>query len=111
MAAPIGPGDWVEVIRASGRYGFRPGQLYLCTSVPERELPCDVCGKCHRGISVKNAPAARPADWLWPVCCFKPIYRPKADFIESLKAPPKAAPVKAPEHVGSLHSHCAAFSF
>lgn len=92
MSEPVGPGDWVECLRESARYGFRPRQLYLCTGTPERTLPCTVCDKTHRGLTLKDAPADKPATWLWPTCCFRPIYRPKASIIEALKAPVTRTP-------------------
>ena len=87
MSQPIAPGDWVECVRASTTHGFRPGQIYRCTSTPPTVLPCNTCGKKHTGIQLAGAPAQRPATWLWPICCFRPIYRPKSELIEQLKQP------------------------
>lgn len=87
MSAPIGPGDWVECVATSVDFGFRPGQIYRCTGAPPKVLPCKTCGKEHTGLTLSQAPAPRPATWLWPICCFRPIYRPKSELIEQLKQP------------------------
>lgn len=88
MAAPIGPGDWVECLRVWPRApdeaptGFRVGGLY-CVEAARDDGWCDVCCECCPGLTFTNI--AR-GEWFIG-CAFRPVYRPNADFIESLKQP------------------------
>lgn len=90
MSAAIGPGDWVECVRLGGPYppGFdnrflRVGQVYRVLSVVQTQ----------RGDAVELEEATHITPDGWRACfylkCFRPIYRPKAELIESLKAPPR----------------------
>lgn len=97
MAAPIGPGDWVECLRTwspspgESRAGFQVGGLYCVADVSDAR-PCDECGRCG-GLTFRGI-----ARGHWFIACaFRPIYRPDSDLIESLKAP-------APEAVRELIS-------
>jgi hypothetical protein len=92
MAAPIGPGDWVEVVRLSGdpaEDAAMPMHSIWCVeAATDTGLACDHC-----------TPGAYPAlklvgnpDDDWCGCSYRPIYRPKADLIQSLKAPPNLSP-------------------
>lgn len=89
MAAPIGPGDFVECIDCRGRPDLvRVGAVYLVEDADEyRGIPClTLKGVVHPGGFRRVR-----AD------CFRPIYRPRADFIRSLKAPPINAPARVRE--------------
>ena len=86
----IGPGDWVECIRTGdgradhpGR-GFTLGKLYCVREVSAKNYPCP-CGRTCGGLRFTNM--KDPAIGWWSACAFRPIYRPKADFIEALKRP------------------------
>jgi hypothetical protein len=95
MAAPIGPGDWVECVDARQRpeaplppLGLTVGKLYLVEGVGEWG---GFLGVVLRDVRSWHPSGGYRADH------FRPIYRPKADLIEQLKAPPKTAPVKITE--------------
>jgi len=97
MNQPIGPGDWVECVQTSTekplgqQTGFRLGGLYLV----------DEGGVTFGHAWLNCAGMARPncGFWRgWNAKSFRPIYRPKADFIESLKAP--ATTTRQPVEVG-----------
>ena len=86
----IGPGDWVEAIgpkgvespRAPGVFG---GGVYCVEALVWTNPHCGGCGGEHAGIHLVGKARARNG---WRGCEFRPVYRPKADLIESLKAPP-----------------------
>jgi len=100
VAAPIGPGDWVECVDASTPPGFTlrahlaVGRLYLVEWV----------GVVPPGFSNPGAPAIRlmghPSGLNrmgrqtvgWAIARFRPIYRPKQEIIEALKAPVARTP-------------------
>lgn len=99
MAAPIGPGDWIECVRAGPNLhtvcGVRVGGIYCVEAMQEMDVSCAACASCDRvGLRLVGQPIkvkGYRADWI----CgggFRPIYRPNADLIESLKAPPITAP-------------------
>lgn len=85
----IGPGDWVECVDAGSNPGKRGpplevGRVYRVQAVVSQGHPClhDGCG--HNLLEVAGVNHELP-------CCpnrFRPVYRPKADLIASLKAPP-----------------------
>lgn len=99
MAAPIGPGDWVECV-----------QNRHPTTLPPRGL---IVGRCYMVSAAGVTPAhdvqpgvpwvrlvgvPDPAPkWGYRAAWFRPVYRPKADLIESLKAPPQTAPKRETE--------------
>lgn len=90
----IGPGDWVECVaivapeEGGVRAGFVVGELYCVIEVINHSdgVP---------GLEFSNAPPSGVGGWHSEY--FRPIYRPKADLIESLKTPAKRerAPVNA----------------
>lgn len=87
MSAPIGPGDWVECVSVNcGCEDARPEKvaLFLCEGTTYH---------INRvGQTANGRDAVELVDWPNTPFCpghFRPIYRPKADLIESLKAPPK----------------------
>jgi hypothetical protein len=89
-SAPIGPGDWVECVKVAPGNEHLIGSIYQISSVGDwRGQPwVNVCGV--------PKPWGRPG---WHARCFRPIYRPDASFIASLKAPPKGQ--KTPEIAGA----------
>lgn len=99
MAAPIGPGDFVECVDVRPSLRFAPPALRLgaiyCVEGIEPECFCSLCGRCAGLVLLGYAP--QPGARAAKACRFRPIYRPNADFIESLKAPPKSAPVRESE--------------
>lgn len=104
MSAPIGPGDWVECcpkfyvaqpplgVTLIGSWPT-PGRIY---QVRECGFRTGTNDPAIRLVGIVASYPGHPDCW-WPTRHFRPIYRPKADLIEQLKAPPKAAPVKEPE--------------
>lgn len=95
MAAPIGPGDWVEAFQSrsggnavpGSKFGFRLGGIYRVSELVW-EARCS-CGDGHAGLNFHNMPQ-HPNGFAG--CQFRPIYRPRADFIEALKAPVTRTP-------------------
>lgn len=87
MAEPIGPGDWVECIDDSynPKAGLDPiiriGQIYQVNYLLNG-VNCAFCG----GKGGLNLVGFHP-DSNWCPTRFRPIYRPKATFIEGLKTP------------------------
>ncbi len=83
----IGPGDFVECISEDMDDGLRFGAVYQVTEImAEDHYPCN----CHfrigqGGLRLKELPTRE--DQAWCVYNFRPIYRPKSEFIESLKIP------------------------
>jgi hypothetical protein len=67
MAAPIGPGDWVECVDPSPSI----------TGVDHRF----VLGALHGGFLFFNHPDPPGPGWAWGQCAFRPIPRPKASFL------------------------------
>lgn len=91
MAAPIGPGDWVECVDGDARYPQMPRGSIWCVEaiIPWRAF----CALCEGGSTLFPAlKLAGDPDDDWCACAYRPIYRPRASFIESLKAPPQRAP-------------------
>lgn len=95
MSGAIGPGDWVEALvdcpPEGGCIAVSKGGLYCVETTRLRPLLCTHCGTDCPGLRMVGDQPLDPAIW-WPGCGFRPIYRPKADLIESLKAPPLEAP-------------------
>lgn len=93
----IGPGDWVECVEASGAGPLEVGRIYQVADVFPSHPGCTCY--CHGrevgGLNLIELPVSTVAGWIHAHCilCFRPIYRPKADFIESLKRP---APAEEP---------------
>jgi len=88
MGAEIEPGMWVE---RCDHLGLDPFGTLRCVVEVAEPGPCRcghygpgliLQGVCYRGEAY---PGSCEAHW-------RPVYRPKADFIESLKAPPIQAP-------------------
>jgi hypothetical protein len=84
MAAPIGPGDWVECVDPSPSitgvdHRFVLGGIYCVRDFIDR-LRCD-CGALHGGFLFFNHPDPPGPGWAWGQCAFRPIPRPKASFL------------------------------
>lgn len=85
----IGPGDFVEVIGGSGKQ-IPVGAIVLVSEVRASEAwQCATEAGCEFGVRLSAAPNP-PDGRFWCGCCFRPIYRPKASLIESLKTPAPA---------------------
>lgn len=99
MAAPIGPGDWVECVDASPGANdglcLTRGGLYCIEAVDDRGLLCGTgrCGRTCRGVFLSG----RRDRWPWCGSRFRPIYRPRADLIQTLLEPIKED-TRQPEH-------------
>lgn len=90
MSAPIGPGDWVEFYRLwrgltlSPHYAVELGGIYrVLELVPDMD---NRDGTFEPGLRLYRT-ASQHEQVAYPVSCFRPIYRPKASLIESLKQP------------------------
>jgi len=99
MAADIGPGDWVEALITfdDGECRVVAGHAYRVTGMHEGEEPDD-CAHCGPGCAHPVLDLAEfPPDpeYGWCASIFRPIYRPRADLIESLKTPAKRKEVPA----------------
>lgn len=99
MAAPVGPGDFVECIDTDAGpecephpRGYRTGELCVVEEVGEDDF----------GPWLNCVGKVRPADYGDPypgfdICWFRLVYRPRADLFQSLKAPPINAPARVSE--------------
>ena len=97
----IGPGDWVErdpayvggknaIPRSQLKIfgaGIEFGKLYRVREM--RLLRCPVDGHAWQGLRLDGIVFSVPGhpDAFVQAEAFRPIYRPKADFIEALKRP------------------------
>lgn len=102
MAAPIGPGDFVECVlpcneRDSGVAAhwlcgaeIVAGRIYTVASV---KVGVDNFGDETVGFVLTDKDTHWPDQWgelgAWHYAHFRPIYSRRADIIESLKAPPQ----------------------
>lgn len=102
MSAPIGAGDWVVCIdRGRDETDIQIGSVYLVDDLRTHSTSCGTCGargeKCDRtGLRLKGICSSHPR-YLPDYFCsrrFRPIYRPRASFIEGLKQPAPAELVK-----------------
>lgn len=84
----IGPGDWVEALHSRpGDVDAREitaGGLYCVEEVDHEPCVCFRCGDEGPGFSLVGDPPGSLVNSAWCGCDFKPIYRPKADLIETL---------------------------
>jgi hypothetical protein len=106
MAAPIGPGDWCEFLGPPspepGAETVVVGGLYCVEAFVASWGACNHCGDdTETGLILAGQPRVPCGGTLmsWCPCRFRPVYRPRASFIASLKAPPKRQ--KTPEVVGA----------
>ena len=88
MAAPIGPGDWVECVDdrpcpVYGPSGLSRGAIYCVAGVEAPAATLDGVAVYLRDVR------SRGPNGGFGLRRFRPIYRPSADLIESLKAPPQ----------------------
>lgn len=86
MSIPIGPGDWVECVDALGREPAGTPTPLRVGAIYQVEDTFRWFG--HDGLTLREVKPPT-GDRGFAAALFRPIYRPKADLIESLKAPPK----------------------
>ena len=98
MSGAIGPGDWVEALGSDPAYdGFiavTKGEIYCVEAAFPATGHCSACGVMGLALLLvgdRPDPFGNTDSWCGE-CGFRPIYRPRADLIESLKAPPLEAP-------------------
>lgn len=88
MAAALEPGMWVEVVKTAPGAAEFIGRIFQVSEVG------DWLGEAF--VNLHGWP--KPKNWPgWSARSFRPIYRPKQEIIEALKAPPKVAPVRKRE--------------
>lgn len=86
MAGAIGPGDWVEFVGAENAKlpALVRGSIHVVADVEDGAGLCS-CGDDGPAIILRGF------EHVWHGCCssceVRPIYRPRADIIEALKAP------------------------
>jgi hypothetical protein len=99
MSAPIGPGDWLECIKAVGdeAHLIIVGEFY-CVERLDSELlgPCGECGAVGTGFHLAGI-KLRWEQGAFCTCSFRPVGGPEVDVVEVLKAPP----VRTPEVVSA----------
>lgn len=82
--ADIGPGDFVECVRVTKpNSAFAMGAIYVVEAVI-KPTSCDLCASPCHGLHLVGM-HRHPHGWC--INCFKPVYRPKSDLIETLKQP------------------------
>lgn len=92
MGAAIGPGDFVECVSVRTERGYLGARLTV-----GRVYVVEAAGVTPPGDTIPNVPWVRlvgvvsdPKTWGFRAALFRPIYRPRADFIEALKQPTPA---------------------
>lgn len=100
MSADIGPGDWLEAVKADpfhdGLVAVEKGGVHQVTDVFDMGcwLFCDDCREPGRVAFLIHGDRPEGGVRGRCRCGWRPIYRPKADFLESL-----LRPVELPETV------------
>lgn len=102
MAAPLAPGDFVECINACAHRSagvlLTLGAIYRVREVSAQAvLFSGNRGPTLRLCGIVLAVGPYGVEASWAICRFKPVYRPKSEIIEALKAPPKHAPIRISE--------------
>lgn len=90
MASAIGPGDWIECVRTKLPDSPNRGRIFRCEEIVFG-YGCKDCGKECGGLVLFGVRSDHPTG-SYSACGFRPIYRPKADLIEALKAPVTRTP-------------------
>lgn len=90
MSAAIGPGDWVERVR--GGNGLNAGSMWRVEDIDAAGGWCVACGPSAGSIGLLLHGIRHPSHKPWCSCGFRPIYRPKSEIIEALKAPVTRTP-------------------
>jgi hypothetical protein len=90
VAGAIGPGDFVECIAG---HASRIGRVFRVLDIGPPNF-CFVCGGCQ-GLELSEQRRASTGGW-WCPTGYKPIYRPRADLIESLMQPAPSMPEVEP---------------
>lgn len=77
----------MEAVRSrapgNGLRGLCAGHLYRVRSVEPDRLICENCGEAlSAGLNLDGD--APYTSWLWCFCDVRPVYRPRADLIETL---------------------------
>jgi hypothetical protein len=86
VSAPIGPGDWVECVSDDAKPMVR-GRIYQVARAHRTDAACTTCGDAD-GAALEIVGHPHPLGWGFCIGCeVRPIYRPRSDFIESLKQP------------------------
>ena len=86
MITPIAPGDWVECVAVDRMQTITIGQVYRVSalgSAPEG-YGCWRCEREEDAVYLASVPQLKRG---YCTCHFRPIYRPKSSFIESLTVP------------------------
>lgn len=100
MAAPIGPGDWVECVddRGDGGIALHDGGFLVLGriyQIDELMAAQTTLAGLVPAVRLVGQPFLHARSWrrrAYALSRFRPIYRPKSDLIESLKQP--APPVE-----------------
>lgn len=98
MSAAIEPGMWVECIRSGTQpetAHVRVGAI-LCVEDVDPPRPGAECNHCDGTCVGLRLVGVRAPFWL-SGCCYRPIYRPRSDLIQSLLQP---APEAVRERIG-----------
>jgi hypothetical protein len=100
----IAPGDFVEAIRsAGGVYGLRlvaAGSLYRVREFVGGTRKCRDCDQLvGSGLHVEGDAPAALTTWAWCFCDFRPVHRPRPEFIAELLTSPVEAPNRVREVV------------
>lgn len=89
----VGPGDWVECVDVAPRPN-QPSRYRVALAQLQVGKLYRVVGEAEiRGLIIEGVRAAAEPALGWKVERFRPIYRPKQELIETLKAPPERARV------------------
>lgn len=88
----IGPGDFVECVSRSANFPDRlaDGAIYSVRAVVPGPFK-----NSDFGVHLREVDNANPNGWSNHL--FRPVYRPKQELIQSLKAPPINAPARVSE--------------
>ena len=95
----IGPGDWVECIVPGCSVPM--GTIWLVAAIGQAPRPVS-CGThgvdgCDGVWLALKGLATLPGHYGQCAACYRPIHRPKAEFLEQLLAPTPSEPAPAKE--------------
>jgi hypothetical protein len=91
MAEPVGPGNWIERVKPSRLLAV--GSIWQVEAIGEHPV-APHCDDCIPGPTPWVRLVGEPSDTdprPYCLCGFRLVYRPRAELIKALQAPPQRA--------------------